>query len=106
MNRQLNEMGEDAIPLLVEGLNHSDPMIRRDAARNLAQDSGSEGREALANVEPEVIDAMVPPLIENLEAFLERGFPGYNISDTLVVITGQDFGEDASLRWDWWEERQ
>ncbi|MCJ7568729.1 MAG: HEAT repeat domain-containing protein [Anaerolineales bacterium] len=43
MNRQLNEMGEDAIPLLVEGLNHSDPMIRRDAARNLAQDSGPEG---------------------------------------------------------------
>jgi len=106
LNRLLSKMGEDAIPLLVEGLNHSDPVIRRDAARKLAQDSGPEGREALASVEPEVVDAVVQPLIENLEAFLERGFPGDDISDTLEVITGQDFGEDASLWWDWWEERQ
>jgi hypothetical protein len=39
-----------------------------------------------------VVDAVVPPLIENLEAFLEVGFPGDDISDTLVVITGQVFG--------------
>jgi len=83
------------LPFLVEGLNYSDPVIRRDAARNLAHDSGPEGREALASVEPEVVDAVVPPLIETPEAFLEMGFPGDDISDTLEVITGQDFGEDA-----------
>ena len=88
-------MGEDAIPPLVEGLNHSDPVIRRDAARNLAQDSGPEGCEALASVEPEVVDVVVPPFNETPEAFLEMGFHGDDITETLEVITGQVFGEDA-----------
>jgi len=44
---------------------------------------------------PEVVDAVVPLLIVNMEAFLEVGFPGDDISDTKEVIKRQDFREDT-----------
>ncbi|MCK5054420.1 MAG: hypothetical protein KAR65_09080 [Anaerolineales bacterium] len=49
------EMGDDAAHLLVEGLDYSDPITCRDAARNLASDSSPEGIEALVSVEVEVV---------------------------------------------------
>jgi len=88
----LGEIGPEAgvVPALIQALGDEDKNVRWHAAWALK--IGPEAREA------------VPALIQALEDEYEplRGAA----AGALRTITGQDFGEDADLWQQWWEEQQ
>ena len=86
----LEEIGQEAIPVLIQLLGDKDAEVRRAVA------------EVLRGIGPEAKEA-VPALIHNLE---DKEYRVRLITwSALHQITGQDFGEDAD-RWEqWWKEQ-
>jgi len=71
-------------------------------------ESGYVRKTAVAVVEemgPQAMEA-VPALIDILEDALSMMWiPGSQVERTLEAITGQDFGDQPDLWWQWWAER-
>ena len=92
--RALGKIGpeaKEAVPALIEALGDKDEQVREAAAEALGK-IGSEAKEA------------VPALIKALGD--KYKYVRTEVARALMVITGQDFGQDASRWQEWWEAQK
>lgn len=86
----MKEAAAPALPLLIEAVKSED------------YSTASSALDALEAIGPAAREA-VPTLIEIMELGDEASLSGWIVADTLEVITGQEFGEDAVAWRNWWE---
>lgn len=89
----MKEAAAPALPLFIEAVKSNDYSV------------ASSALDALEVIGPTARDA-VPTLIEIMEMGDEARLSGWIVADTLQVITGQEFGEDAAAWRNWWEANQ
>jgi hypothetical protein len=87
----LVEMGAEAVPALVHGLDHQGFRVRSESAR------------ALGRIGPDAIEA-VPALIQAMEAeyYVDRE----DLVEALKDITGEDLGNLPGPWQEWWEDQR
>ncbi len=86
----MKEAAAPALPLFIEAVKSED------------YSTASSALDALEVIGPTAREA-VPTLIEIMEMGDEARLSAWLVADTLEVITGQDFGEDAAAWRAWWE---
>lgn len=124
----LSQSGEQAIPFLLKGLEHSESKVRANCAwvlgrigdRRTIPALQTASRDSVPSVKLEVARSLVlmgdiqqaPALIEGLDS--ERATVRYSCHEALKTATGRDFGYDhlsddvdhrhrSVLRWrEWW----
>lgn len=96
----LADLGDAAVPALVEARRHRDPDIRRGVLAAL-QDMGSEGRQALTQLRAEVTEAAMPDgdLIAAL-AEVDPADPGRRRAQELLWIWKRGNTDDLPARRD------
>jgi HEAT repeat protein len=86
----MKEAAAPALPLFIEAVKSED------------YSTASSALDALEVIGPTAREA-VPTLIEIMEMGDQATLSEWLVADTLEVITGQDFGEDAAAWRAWWE---